>query len=128
MMLLLVTPALSQAVVAPAFPTHSVNGGVTLDVADITVNVPYGDPELKAAVSICISQEFKTASASLATDVESIFQTMTLKKTAAGYCATIVIPYPRTSIQTLEIATSNSVSFSPVAAPPKVNEQVIVRK
>lgn len=71
-------------------PAHSVVGSVTIDVADVTIPVPYGaGTETKAAISVCsdLASAFATLSISSADSPFVIDVAVRLVKTASGsYC------------------------------------------
>lgn len=110
---LLASPALAQV------PAHSVVNAVTIDVADTTLTVPYGPPEVHAVISVCSV----SAATSFAFSVDHIgasvifdVEAFVVSKTDSGYCTSVMAPVGLKSITSLTVRQSSSVQ---VSAPPQ---------
>ena len=89
-------------------PSHSVVGTLTLDVVDLPVPVPYGQPETKAAISVCDTQESQRFQILVNTqepsgNTFSLFFDIPANKIGAVYCVSVVATVARADIPSIDV-------------------------
>src|SRR5580765_3205942 len=97
-LLILTAPAFAQV------PLHSVVGGVTIDVADISIPVPYGPAETRALVTQCSTDEISQVQFTITyfgqdPGIELIMQaSVSTVKVNGSYCASVMAPVERAKV------------------------------
>lgn len=113
----------SAAVALAQIPAKSVVNGLTIDVADIQVPVPYGAAETKAVISVCSATAVTRIDLEVAVlfpDSVSHSQVYELvPPTNAGgvYCAAMVALGARAKITYLSATAANRATVMPPPAP-----------
>jgi hypothetical protein len=112
------------AIGASAFgqvPAHSVSGGVTLDVADISLPVSYGAAENRAVFSACTATPVSSLAFTIdyeGAPIPFYLQVWSVAKTDNGYCTSIVAPVARNKIASIVVDQVSTVEITASPAQP----------
>ena len=96
-------------------PAHSVLGTVTVDVADISLTVPYGAAESRAAISACSASPVSVLSFTVDyqdAPLPFYMESYALTKTDSGYCTTVLAPVDRRHINSIVVQQTSSVQVA----------------
>ena len=106
--------AFAQTAAPPTFPAHSVNGDFTIDLADISIPVPYGTPKTMVAVSICSARQFNQVQVGIASaDGVGEGKTLLLAKSQNGYCGTFTAAMQAATVAEIDIDATTSLRLTP---------------
>lgn len=99
-------------------PSHAVSGDVTIDVADVQVPTSYGNPETRAAISVCTTKQYQQVGIQItgipASDGTQAYDSATPNfplRANNSYCATFVTIIPQKQIQAVNVYTGLQTSF-----------------